>query len=227
MRSINERSENEQTPPLEGTAYRELRVLEEMDGTAEISQRRLSSQLGVALGVTNLLVKKLAKQGYIRVTQLGWKRWAYVVTPRGMARKIHLTKAYVERFIDHYSRVRALLREDLRDQGFTPTTQVAVVGTTEISELAFLALRDIGATNIDVYAINPVRQEFLGITVQDLNFLAPSKYGFVVLTQSNDENGLRESLLSNGVLESQIVELFRVPDGAQATTDIDSELGTN
>ena len=59
---------------------------------------------------------------------------------------------------------------------FTPTTQVAVVGTTEISELAFLALRDIGATNIDVYAINPVRQEFLGITVQDLNFLDPSKY---------------------------------------------------
>ena len=144
-----------------------------------------------------------------------------------MARKIHLTKAYVERFIDHYSRVRALLREDLRDQGFTPTTQVAVVGTTEISELAFLALRDIGATNIDVYAISPVRQEFLGITVQDLNFLDPSKYGFVVLTQSNDEDGLRESLLSNGVLESQIVELFREPDGSQATTDIDSELGTN
>ena len=107
------------------------------------------------------------------------------------------------------------------------TTQVAVVGTTEISELAFLALRDIGATNIDVYAINPVRQEFLGITVQDLNFLDPSKYGFVVLTQSNDEDGLRESLLSNGVLESQIVELFRVPDGSQSTTDIDSELGTN
>ena len=64
------RSINEQSPPLEGTAYRELRVLEEMDGTAEIRQRRLSNQLGVALGVTNLLVKKLAKQGYIRVVRI-------------------------------------------------------------------------------------------------------------------------------------------------------------
>ena len=46
---------------LEESTYRELRLLEEVEIKPEVSQRHLANQLGVALGVANLLVKNLAK----------------------------------------------------------------------------------------------------------------------------------------------------------------------
>ncbi len=137
------RSKDEHTEPLEGTGYRELRLLEEVDQTPDVSQRQLARQVGIALGVANVLVRRLASRGYIKVTQLRWKRWAYVLTPAGVARKLSLTLAYIDRFIAHYRRVRHLLRDDIGSLPLNEESHVALVGTTEIAELAFLGLKEL------------------------------------------------------------------------------------
>jgi DNA-binding MarR family transcriptional regulator len=206
------RSVNEHPMSLEGSIYRELRVLEEVDGSADLSQRRLANQLGIALGVANLLVKRLAKKGYIRVTQLGWKRWAYVVTPTGMARKIYLTKAYIERFVDHYQRVRALLREDLSRQHLTADSRVALVGTSELAELAFLALRDIGILDIEVFGSSEGHSTFLGMKVYDYADIAFDRYANIVLVDRPLTDGNRDGLGSLGLSDAKLVEILRVPE---------------
>ena len=48
---------------LESTSYRELRLLEEVEVTPELSQRHLARTLGVALGVANLLIRNLVHKG--------------------------------------------------------------------------------------------------------------------------------------------------------------------
>ena len=70
------RSQNELPQPLEDVEYRELRLLEEVHNVTDLSQRRLSKRLGIALGVTILLVRSASKKGYIRATKrgLGYKR---------------------------------------------------------------------------------------------------------------------------------------------------------
>lgn len=199
---------------LEGSIYRELRVLEEVDRSADLSQRRLANQLGIALGVANLLVKRLAKKGYIRVTQLGWKRWAYVVTPTGMARKIYLTKAYIERFVDHYQRVRDLLREDLRRQHLTADSRVALVGTSELAELAFLALRDIGVSDIEVFGTPDSNHTFLGMKVHDYADIVFDRYANIVLVDRTLTDGNRNGLGALAIPDSQLVEILKVPQSA-------------
>lgn len=57
MRSNNEHKN------IEGESNRELRLLEEAQRTLEMSQRRLAGRLGIALGVTNVLVRSLARSG--------------------------------------------------------------------------------------------------------------------------------------------------------------------
>ena len=202
------RSKNERDIPLEDDSYRELRLLEEVDETPDMSQRTLSHRLGVALGMTNLLIRNGAKKGYIRVTQIGWKRWAYVITPKGMARKLNLTMGYIERFIGHYQRVRLLLNDDLQDTTLNAESRVALVGTTEIAELAYLALRDIGVEEIEVFDIDGDKPRFLGMPVQQLEDVDPDRFVKLVITNSKDSNVSREGLLTAGVSESQIVELL-------------------
>ena len=107
------RSKREPQSLMDDDAYRELRLLTEVDKTSESTQRDLSKRVGIALGITNVLLRNLSQKGYIRVTQAGWKRWLYALTPAGLSRKIQLTAAYVHRVLDHYQKVRQTLREEL------------------------------------------------------------------------------------------------------------------
>jgi ribosomal protein S25 len=203
----------EQRNSLEDESYRELRLLEAVGRTPEVSQRHLAHELGIALGVANRLVQNLGKKGYIRVTQAGWKRWVYALTPAGITRKVHLTLAYVERFMDHYRRVRALVREEIGAQVANDKSRVAIYGTTELAELLYLALRDRGITNIDFFDVTVEAQHaaslrFLGMPVHGLETMAPEQYVKVMVAfPGNVESRCRE-LRTVGVSSSQILTLF-------------------
>ena len=200
------------------------RLLEEVDGRPDVSQRQLARNLGIALGVANLLVRTMAKKGYIKITHLSWKRWVYVITPRGMTRKVQLTLGYIDRFIDHYKRVRRMLREDLSTLPLNRESRVAIVGTDELAELAYLALRDLGVDEIDVFERNPERPTFLGMPIRRLDSIDGDSYAKVVLalSASADPDTSRSQLLAAGLPESQLVELMR-PRHATASVDSTQE----
>ena len=210
---LSMRSSNEHTKGLEDSSYRELRLLEEVDRSPDLSQRQLARQLGIALGVANLLVRSLANKGYIKITHLSWKRWVYVVTPKGMARKLHLTVAYVERFFQHYRRVRQLVREDISDLPLNRESRVAIIGTSDMAELTYLALRDAGVDEIEVFEKNPSRPTFLGMPVKELGVIEPDSYAKVVIVDSHEQDGVRDELYATGVAESQVVELLQARRG--------------
>ena len=211
MRSVNEHQDG-----LEGTSYRELRLLEEVVTTTDLSQRKLARRLGIALGVANILVRKVAQKGYIRITQRGWKQWAYVITPAGMARKVNLTVAYVERILDHYRKVRRLLREDLSRLPLSTESKVAIVGTTGLAELAYLALLELGVTDIEVFSLETNGVRFLGKEVRALDTIEPDRYAKVVIAVRGDTLVHRGRLAARGIGEGQIVQPFASPQGEPA-----------
>ena len=196
---------------LEGGSYRELRLLEEVDSTPEVSQRHLAHRLGIALGVANLLLRNLAKEGYIRANRVGWKRWVYVLTPTGITWKVQLTLAYVDRFMDHYRRVRLLVRQDMCGLDMTPESRVAIYGTTELAELTYLALRDMGVTKIDFFDAANSGCRFLGVPVQSLESIDPNRYLKVMVAFATDTEARCQELYGFGVPSSQIFTLLQRP----------------
>ena len=129
------RSKDEHSDLPGGHSYRELRLLSEIEYTPEVSQRELSRRAGSALGMTNLLLRNLAQKGYIRMTQAGWKRWIYALTPKGFSLKVQLTLTYVQRVLDHYGQVRQTLREQLEPLALNRESRVAILGTGELPDL--------------------------------------------------------------------------------------------
>ena len=193
---------------LEGSYYRELRLLEEVDVEPETTQRHLASRLGIALGVANLLVRNLAQKGYIRATRAGWKRWVYNLTPAGVGRKANLTLAYVDTVLDHYKRVRAILRKDIGAVGLNHESRMAVYGTSELAELMYLVLRDMGVSQIDFFEING-GDSFLGSTVRDLASMESEDYVKVLIAFSSKIESKCEDLHATGVPGSQIITLLQ------------------
>lgn len=205
------RSENEHMRPLEGLSYRELRVLEEMDSTPHVSQRQLAHQVGVALGVANLLVRNLAKKGYIRVSKVGWKRWVYNLTPAGVAHKVQLTFGYIDRFLDHYKRVRYSLRQHLASIPLDQNSRIAICGTNEIAELVYLAMRDVNVGDIEIYEDNASSPKFLGMEVGSLESLVPEEHTWVILTSPARSGSIFDTLIDQGVNPTRIVAPLESP----------------
>lgn len=202
------RSENEHTNKVEDISYKELRALEEIDQNPELTQRQLSRKMGVALGVGNLLLKNLAKKGYIKVTHLSWKRWIYVVTPKGMTRKLNLTLAYIESFLGHYRRVKKILKENLNSLTLNKESRVAIIGTGELAELAYLALLDIGVDEIDIYGDEDDKPIFLGMDVRYVNNMEVNGYSKIVVT-SEDIGSVHTVLKEKSYDSNKIVGLLQ------------------
>lgn len=207
---------NELKDDLDDPSFRELRLLEEVEVTPVTSQRHLAIQLGVALGVANLLVRNLAKKGYIRATRAGWKQWVYNLTPSGVGRKANLTLAYVDRVLGHYRRVREILRVDMEGMALDQDSRMAIYGAGEMGELMYLVLRDMGVTQVDFFDINGGRS-FLGTTVRDLGSIQPDEYVKVMVAFSSDIAGKRADLRSNGVDDSKIITFLRASEAVEVT----------
>lgn len=65
---------------------RDLLLLSEVERDGAVTQRSLSTKLGVALGLTNLYLKRLARKGYIKITTIPSHRARYLLTPQGLPR---------------------------------------------------------------------------------------------------------------------------------------------
>jgi|TARA_B100001971_G_C18126932_1_gene502576 predicted transcriptional regulator len=200
---------------LEGTSFRELRLLEEVELTPDVSQRKLAGNVGIALGVVNVLVKSLVTKGYIRATRLGWRRWTYNLTPAGVARKVQLTANYVDQFLGHYRRVRDLVREALDAAQIGPESTVAIYGTTEMGELMFLVLRKSGVQRV-VFLDESGSGEYLGALVKSPNNIDPDEYAKVLVAYPNDVESRRQNLVNAGVCPDSIITLLDPPELAAA-----------
>src|SRR6476620_9939699 len=72
-----------------------LGLLESVERDGAQSQRRLASELGIALGLVNAYLKRCVTKGLLKVGEAPARRYAYYLTPRGFAEKSQLTVEYL------------------------------------------------------------------------------------------------------------------------------------
>ncbi len=72
-----------------------LGLLELVERDGAQSQRKLASDLGIALGLVNAYLKRCVKKGLVKIAQAPARRYAYYLTPSGFAEKSRLTVEYL------------------------------------------------------------------------------------------------------------------------------------
>src|SRR5688572_10499270 len=129
---------------------RDLRLLEELEQEATITQRTLASRLGMALGLTNLYLKRLIRKGYVKCVTVSPNRLVYSLTPKGVARKARLTYEFMKYSLDFYRDARQHLRRSLA-VAVAAQHRVAIFGTGDAAELVYLLLKDMGLELVAVF----------------------------------------------------------------------------
>ncbi|OOY25875.1 MarR family EPS-associated transcriptional regulator [Thioclava sediminum] len=92
----------------EDIRFRILRLLEE---NPEMSQRELADAVGVSTGSANYVLKALVEKGFVKLGNFkaaeDKRRYAYLLTPKGVAEKAAMTRGFLQRKIAEYEALRA------------------------------------------------------------------------------------------------------------------------
>lgn len=117
---------------------RNLQLLEEISMDSSASQRKLSERLGVALGVTNACLKKMAKKGHIKIKGINHKRISYFLTPEGFSEKTRLTYHFLEYTVHYYIDLKKNLAEKLDSISKQGVKRAVFYGAGDVMEVAFV-----------------------------------------------------------------------------------------
>jgi DNA-binding MarR family transcriptional regulator len=129
------------------------------------SQRRLASELGVALGLVNAYLKRCINKGLVKVGEAPARRYAYYLTPYGFAEKSRLTVEYLSYSFSLFRRAKseyATLLNVAKARGFA---RIAMLGVSDLAEIAAICALDSGIIIAAVVDAQSELSRFAGVPV--------------------------------------------------------------
>jgi DNA-binding MarR family transcriptional regulator len=142
-----------------------LGLLNSVERDSGQSQRRLGSELGIALGLVNAYLKRCIKKGLIKVTHAPARRYAYYLTPQGFAEKSRLTVEYLSVSFGFFRQAKsdcALALKVGAERGFK---RIALAGVSDLAEIAMICAPEAGIEIAAVVDRAVNRTRFVGVPV--------------------------------------------------------------
>jgi DNA-binding MarR family transcriptional regulator len=142
-----------------------LGLLSSVERDGGQSQRRLGSELGIALGLVNAYLKRCVKKGLIKVSQAPARRYVYYLTPQGFAEKSRLTMEYLSFSFGFFREAKADCTSALKaavERGFN---RVVLAGISDLAEIAMICAPETGAKIVAVVDKAAKHSNFVGVPV--------------------------------------------------------------
>jgi DNA-binding MarR family transcriptional regulator len=173
-------------------SYRSLLLLSEITGEEPLSQRELSRRL--AVGLVNSYLKNLVAKGYVRVKNFPSNRYAYLLTPQGLAEKSRLAYQHLSYFTSLYTVARQDYLDLFRRLEAGGYREVAFCGVDEVAEVAYLSLQETGLKLAGVVDNVPHEGDFFGVPVLPLDASQLQVSAPLIITSLKRRNGLMQAL---------------------------------
>ena len=186
-------------------SLRDLKVLEAIEEDPSISQRDLSNRLGVALGITNALIKTLVKKGHIKLKGKNNRSLSYHLTHSGVLHKGKLAMQWTLNTVGEYRRLRTLIAERLKIVAVDGIKRVAIYGTNEVAEIAVVVAPEAGLEVIGIADIDSDQAFVAGKKVKELDLLVEDSLDALIVC-SGDIEEIKSEIKDKSL---PIFEIFR------------------
>jgi len=121
-----------------------LGVLDAVERDRNVTQRRVAGELGIALGLANAYLKRCVRKGLIKVSEVPRRRYAYYLTPQGLAEKSRLTALYLSHSLTFFRNARNQLETIFAEASARGHVPLTLVGEGDLAEIALLVARQHG-----------------------------------------------------------------------------------
>jgi hypothetical protein len=154
------------------------------------------------------------RKGHVKVTTIPRNRIKYLLTPKGLAEKTRLTYEYMDYSLQLYRQTRQALRDTLEPLSRQSGCRLALYGTGEEAELAYLTLRELGMDLAAVVDGEGGGRQFLGLPVHRATDLAADAFDVVLVATFTPADAIVEDLVAHGVPREKVVPLRRPENAA-------------
>src|SRR6202045_3809840 len=142
-----------------------LDLLTSVEHDGERSQRYLSAELGIALGLVNAYLKRCVKKGLVKVRDAPARRYAYYLTPQGFAEKSRLTVQYLSNSFSFFRQAKADCARVFEEAAARGFKRVVLAGKSDLAEIAILCAVEAGAAVIAIVDDRNEGGRFVGVEV--------------------------------------------------------------
>ena len=142
-----------------------LQILEAIEASSDVTQRRLAGRMGIALGMANSYLKRCVRKGLVKMQQAPANRYLYYLTPQGFAEKSRLTADYLSYSFDFYRKAAQSCAEALEACRARGYQRLGFYGVSELAEIAALKAMDLGVELVCVCDPSGERSQFLNLKV--------------------------------------------------------------
>lgn len=186
-------------------------LLETVGRHSHVSQRKIAAELGVALGLVNLYIKRCVKKGLIKVEQVPSRRYAYYLTTKGFAEKSRLTAEYLSWSLTFFRRARLDCSAVLLEAHRRGWRAVGIVGGGDLAEIAILCASEVGVRIAAIVEPGHAEATILGVpVVANSGEVATVTDGWIVTTVTSAQavyDGLIETYGAGRVLAPTLLSL--------------------
>ena len=159
-----------------------LGLLESVERDGAQSQRKLASDLGIALGLVNAYLKRCVKKGLLKIGEAPARRYAYYLTPYGFAEKSRLTVEYLSSSFSFFRRARQDCAAVLKTVHARGWSRIALVGVSELAEIAAICALEQGITIVAVVDAKAKNNRFVGAPVVPSIDTVPGGFDALIVT---------------------------------------------
>ena len=181
-------------PPQE---MRELNLLQELEKNPVVSQRELSHKFGIALGVTNACLRRMARRGWIRIMSLDHRKIGYYLTPKGFAEKAKLSLRLISWTVQHYAALKDIIGKKFLEMQNDGIERVVFYGVSDEMEIAYITLQGVNLKLVGIIEdeekiIN--KKEIFGFELKDVSQIEMMKPDAVLITSLWNQKERMEKL---------------------------------
>jgi DNA-binding MarR family transcriptional regulator len=189
--------------------YRSLQLLDEISRNNELTQRDLSKNLGIALGLINSYIKNLVSRGYITVSAIPKNRYKYYLTPKGFREKTRLTYEHLRNFTNLYRVARKDFLQLFNAIEKSGIKKITFCGIDEVTEIAYLSLKEVELELVGVVDDIKKGERFFDYTVSPIEEATSIESELNVLTSFNRGGEITEALIKCGIIEDRICDISK------------------
>lgn len=192
-----------------------LEILDTVQRNEQLSQRHLSRQLGVALGLANSYLKRCVRKGWVKVQQAPANRYLYYLTPTGFTEKSRLTAQYLSSSLGFYRAAGDSCARLLDQCAKNRWQRLLLCGVSDLAEIATLRAMEREFQIVGLYDPASTRPSFLGkpvwtqiadVAMHDARILTE------IAAPQQRMNELRGEATSIPLLVPDILRLESAPD---------------
>lgn len=185
-----------------------LRLLDAIEENGSVSQRELSSRLNISLGLINLFIKRLIKQGCFDVIARPSRKTIYTLTSKGISERARLSSEYFDHSLGYYREIRNHIRSKLNEIENEQVKSVIFYGMGELAELAYVCMQDSPVNLLGVIDGGPIQQnKFFGYQIHSPEYLLQTPGVAVLITSLESCEEKKAEIRQNGGDERPIYDL--------------------